>query len=51
MSNKEPEGTKFHELVSKVTVSNESSTSIFQEILLWVKKNRNLTIIQKKWEK
>lgn len=43
------QGTKFHELVTKVSVGkNDSSTAIFQEILKWVKGNRYLRIIQRK---
>tara|TARA_R100001594_G_scaffold1363_1_gene5897 strand:+ start:14819 stop:14962 length:144 start_codon:yes stop_codon:yes gene_type:complete len=42
------EGTKFHELVSKIVVSDDTKASLWQEILLWVKNNTNLTIIQKK---
>jgi len=43
------EGTKFHELITKVSVGNtDSSTSIFQEILKWVKGNRYLRVIQRK---
>ena len=43
------EGTKFHELVTKISVgNNDSSASVFQEILRWVKGNRYLRVIQRK---
>ena len=43
------QGTKFHELVTKVSVGkDDSSAAIFQEILKWVKGNRYLRIIQRK---
>ena len=45
------EGTRFHELVTKLTVEDDGTTKIglFQDIILWVKGNRNLRIIQNKF--
>tara|TARA_R100000781_G_C4072612_1_gene124980 strand:+ start:227 stop:433 length:207 start_codon:yes stop_codon:yes gene_type:complete len=52
-SKKSIEGSKFHELVSKVTVefySKDIDTGeySFQNIMPWIKNNRFLKIIQKK---
>ena len=43
------EGTKFHELITKISVGNtDSSERWFKEILNWVKGNRYLRVIQRK---
>ena len=47
MSNKKhSEGTKFHELVSKIVVHEDGK--LFKDMLDWVKSNKYLRIIQKK---
>ena len=49
MSYNKKEGTKFHELVTRVSVSNkQENTNRFKDILDWVKSNRYLRIIQRK---
>ena len=48
MNNKK-EGTKFHELVTKISVNNnQENVGLFQDMLDWVKDNRYLRIIQRK---
>ena len=42
------EGTKFHELVRKITFGDRSKESILQTILNWTKTNDGVNLIQKK---
>ena len=44
------DSTKFHELVTKITVDDDGSldSGLFQHILPWIKGNRYLRVIQKK---
>ena len=45
------QGTKFHELVSKITFDDNTKPSIWQDILSWVKDNVNIKLVQKKAKK
>ena len=44
-------GIKFHELVSKVTFDDNTKPSLWQEILSWVKNNKDIRYVQKKPKK
>ena len=45
------QGTKFHELVSKLTFDDNTRPSLWQEILSWVKDNEGIRYVQKKVKK